>query len=244
MNENNKITFKNKCFKEMVIVLLAVGIGLISTIFITEAKKQTTDNIQQGLARNLIRFHVIANSDSQEDQALKLKVRDKILESMKSVLAKSNSIEESRELIINNIDYIKKIAEKEIYKNNKPYKVSVALENAKFPTKSYGDIVLPTGNYESLRVKIGNAKGKNWWCVMFPPLCFVDATHGVVPETSKKKLKNILTEEEYDSILSKNKNVKVPVKVKFKFVEMVNKSNKRDKKQNSILAFLFGNKIQ
>ena len=236
---NLKRKFLNKAFKEIVLVLIAIFIGLISTMFIHQAKEESAEEIQQGLANSLIRFHVIANSDSDEDQALKLKVRDTVLKKMQGYLKESNNIDLTRQILFNHIDEVKAIAEEVIKENDYSYKVKVSLGDADFPTKTYGDIVLPAGKYEALRIEIGNADGRNWWCVMFPPLCFVDVSQGVVPEKSKNELKNILTEEEYDSVLM-NKN-KREVKVKFKLVELIEKSNEKQKsKKTNIFAYIFG----
>ena len=123
---------------------------------------------------SLIRFHVIANSDTDEDQALKIKVKNKVIEYLYPYLSNSSSIEESRKIIIDNEDKVKQIAQKVIKDNNYSYGVKLELSHENFPEKSYGNIVLPQGNYEAFRIIIGSGQGRNWWCVMFPPLCFVD----------------------------------------------------------------------
>ncbi|MBZ4645403.1 MAG: stage sporulation protein [Petroclostridium sp.] len=196
-------------------VILAVIIGMICTIFISNY----SNSVQADLAHNLVRFHVVANSDSEEDQALKRSVRDRIINEMKEYFDESDNVDATKELIQRNIARIEEIAKDEIKKWNKDYDVKASLGIYPFPTKVYGDITLPAGNYEALRVVIGEGKGANWWCVLFPPLCFVDATHGVVPESSKQKLKNVLTEEEYKIITTANTDDEIPVQIKFKIVE-------------------------
>lgn len=89
-----------------------------------------------------------------------------------------------------------------------------------FPTKMYGDITLPAGTYEALRVVVGEGEGQNWWCVMFPPLCFVDATHGTIPDSVKEDLKNVLTKEEYSIVASADQEDEIPIEIKFKVVEI------------------------
>lgn len=145
---------------------------------------------------NIIRFHVIANSDSKPDQELKLEVRDRILEEVGEEFDSSKNIDESRKIIEENLNKIKNIAEDQIKKEGKDYKVEVSLGNDKFPTKTYGDLTLPAGEYEALKVVIGEGKGKNWWCVMFPPLCFVDITHSV----------SSVDEEEFKEEINKQEN--------------------------------------
>ena len=116
-----------------------------------------------------------------------------------------------------NLDKIQAIASQTIRENGYTYSVNVEVGNFSFPSKRYGDITLPPGYYDALRIKIGEAEGQNWWCVMFPPLCFVDVTSGVVPDESKEIMKENLSKEEFD-LISKNSN---EVKVKFKIVEVL-----------------------
>ncbi|HOA79987.1 MAG TPA: stage II sporulation protein R [Defluviitaleaceae bacterium] len=205
--------------REKTILLTSLICGFFITGIILHSTKEYSEKIQTGLAANVIRFHVIANSDSKEDQQIKEEVRDAILKEMTPLLADSDSIEKTRQIIINNSDKIKTIAEETINKSGKSYPVEVSLGPDIFPTKQYGDIVFPTGEYEALKVSIGKATWKNWWCVMFPPLCFVDVTHGVVPEESKEDLRKVLSEEEYKIVTQVNYDEDIPVKIKFKIVK-------------------------
>ena len=174
----------------------------------------------------LIRFHVIANSDTEEDQNLKLKVRDKVIEYLYPYLNESSSLEESRNIIISKEDEVKRIALKVIKENGYSYSVITELSKENFPEKSYGNITLPQGEYEAFRVIIGDGKGKNWWCVMFPPLCFIDVTKGQVQEEeSKNQLDKQVEQNKEDKKTEKNKeeNLKEDApKVKFKIVEIFN----------------------
>lgn len=218
--------------KDKWIILTSLLIGLLATGFVQS--RQYSETVSQGLEQNLIRFHVLANSDSEEDQNLKLKVRDAVLEEMQPILKKAQNIEESRNIINFNMDKIKNIAEEMIKQEGKDYEVTVALENTDFPTKKYGDVVLPSGEYEALRIIIGDGGGKNWWCVMFPPLCFVDITHGTIPEESKEELQKILTEEEFAVI---TQTEETPVKIKFKIVEWW-QERKQEKEEEKVLFFV------
>jgi stage II sporulation protein R len=200
-------------------LIFVLGFIIIFAIYIGYPYLEEMDRTKDGFKEEIIRFHVIANSDSNEDQALKLKVRDRILEEMDDKLGTCNSIQDSREAIKGNLDDIKYIALDEIHREGKEYDVDVSLGMDSFPTKSYGDITLPQGEYEALKVVIGEGKGKNWWCVMFPPLCFVDITHGV-SKNVEPSMKGIMTEDEYNSILTE----KPPeIKLKSKTVEIVDK---------------------
>lgn len=165
---------------------------------------------------SVFRLHVIANSDSTEDQNLKYIVRDKVLEYINSISGNETSKEDVINLARANINEIQKTAENTINENGYNYSVKLNIGNFAFPTKTYGDISFPAGFYDALKIEIGEAKGQNWWCVMFPPLCFVDVTSGIVPEESKEVIKENLSEEEYQ-LLSENSN---DINFKFKIVEM------------------------
>lgn len=181
---------------------------------------------QQSIASKIIRFHVIANSDTAADQALKLKVRDGILNYLTPKLNVSENLAKSREILKENNEEVLKISRKIIKDNGYCYNVVSSLETDNFPVKSYGDLTLPQGSYEAYRVIIGSGQGKNWWCVMFPPLCFVDLSKGQVSQTeSDKRIKKVLTEDEYKLIdsSSKDKPKEVKIQYKFKIVEFIKK---------------------
>lgn len=177
------------CFIISCFLLLTYGCG---------SSNVSSENISD----KLLRFHVIANSDSPGDQALKLKVRDKVLNEIGPKIETSKSKEETVSIIRDNMDTIKKIAADEIVRNGKDYSVSVYLGKSTFPAKSYSDITLPAGVYDALKIIIGQGSGKNWWCVMFPPLCFIDISHNITSEETENRMKTVLDDGEYDSILS------------------------------------------
>jgi len=197
---------------------------LVGCTSIPELKEDKTYNYEE-VKDVLIRFHVIANSDTQEDQDLKLKVRDKVIEYLYPYLNKSSSLEESRNIILSKEDEVKKIALKVIKENGYSYSLKVELSRENFPEKSYGNITLPQGEYEAFRVIIGKGEGKNWWCVMFPPLCFIDVTKGKVEDTeSENQLDKQVEQNKEDKKTENGKEVTnskddAP-KVKFKIVEI------------------------
>ncbi|AEV67342.1 stage II sporulation protein R [Acetivibrio clariflavus] len=197
-----------------------LAIIMVSLLITGIAFASYSENINSGLSQNLLRLHVIANSDSPEDQQLKRDVRDVILDYMKKELKDFDNVEDAKLQVGKNLDKIKTLAENEIRRQNKDYSVKVMLGNFPFPTKMYGDIALPAGNYEALRVVIGEGEGQNWWCVMFPPLCFVDATHGTIPDSVKEELKSVLTKEEYSIVASVDMEDEIPIEIKFKIVEI------------------------
>lgn len=182
------------------------------------------NNVQEDIASKIIRFHVIANSDSKNDQALKLKVRDKVLEYMQPKLKKSKSIDESRKIIQQNNQEIIAIANRVIKENGYNYSVRSTLSNENFPIKTYGNITLPQGRYEAYRIIIGNGEGQNWWCVMFPPVCFVDITKGEVSyKQTEAEMKRVLSPEEYKIVNNQlnSSNNKNDIKVQFKVLEII-----------------------
>ncbi len=174
-------------------------------------------NTQKNLANKVIRLHIIANSDSKVDQEIKLKVRDEIIKELSPMLVKATNIGESREIIFSNISNIEKIAN-DTLKKYCDYTASATLTQSNFPTKNYNNISFPAGEYEALKVTIGKGKGKNWWCVMFPPLCFTNSSISFSDE-SIETLKQTLSNEEFELISSKTPKVKV----KFKILELFNK---------------------
>jgi len=182
------------------------------------------NNINNALASGLIRFHVVANSDSPEDQQLKQKVRDAVIEFMRDKLADAENVAESMDIINNNIPVIIELAKNTVNKYGYNYQINASTGVYPFPTKRYGDITLPAGYYQALRVVIGNGEGENWWCVLFPPLCFVDAAHGKIPDSVKEQLKDTLTEEEFKIIDTAESEDEIPVRVKFKIVEFFQES--------------------
>lgn len=159
----------------------------------------------EDIVNEIIRFHVIANSNSDEDQSLKLKVRDKVIDFVSSKLSNSKSLDEARDFIINNKIDIEAIAQSVVNENGYSYNVASTLSRENFPDKVYGDVVFPQGEYEAYRILIGEAKGENWWCVMFPPLCFVDGT------------KEAVDSKEVINSLENNKEKAKDNKIKFKF---------------------------
>lgn len=145
--------------------------------------------IQHEFASQLIRFHVIANSDRLEDQTLKLHVRDVIVNEMRERFRHASSRQEAEEVLIKSMNEIKTVAEEQIKREGKDYQVAVMMGDYVFPTKTYGDLTLPAGNYHAVRVVIGEGKGKNWWCVLFPPLCFVDSVETLDKDQKAKGMK-------------------------------------------------------
>ena len=189
--------------------------------FISVSAYSYVANVSSDISESVFRLHVIANSDSTEDQNLKYKVRDSLLNYMNNICSNCASKQEAIEIVKEHQEEFKQVALNTIYEQGYSYNVNIEIGNFEFPTKHYGDISLPAGFYDALKVEIGEAKGQNWWCVMFPSLCFVDISSGVVPDESKEDLQNVLSDEEY-SLISDSSDY--GIQFKFKLLEFFTNS--------------------
>ena len=190
---------------------------ILLSLFILISAISYVDAVSNNIADSVFRLHVIANSDSKEDQELKLKVRDELLSYMNIISKDSTNKQEAMQIANEHKEEFIQIAVQVIKETGYNYTVNVQVGKADFPTNYYGDITFPAGTYDALKVQIGEAKGQNWWCVMFPPLCFVDVSTGIVPDNSKQELKQSLDNEEYDLISKTDNN---EISFKFKIVEL------------------------
>lgn len=177
-------------------------------------QQQKQQAMTEEIAGKIIRFHVKANSNSDADQELKLKVRDAIGAYMQPRLSGITDIEQSRQVVRENLRQIEEQAEAVIASEGYTYTVTATLGETDFPEKTYGRYTFPKGRYEALEVLIGDGAGDNWWCVMYPNLCFFNSTYEVVDEEAEKSLERVLTQEEYQSLME-HKNYEV----RFAFVD-------------------------
>jgi len=198
----------------MKVVRIIVGLGIIGVLLIgafwgtiREVSAMGTYNIDKAIdevklvptSDQLIRFHVLANSDSEQDQALKRAVRDAILKVVSPRLAVSQSLDESRQILKQVRPEMESIGRSVVKMWGKDYSVRTEFGHSSFPTKSYGSLVLPAGDYEALSVVIGKGQGSNWWCVLFPPLCFVDIDQSTAVQVDGKQgipIKNVIKQTE------------------------------------------------
>lgn len=198
------------------IFIVSIIIGL-AYAYITSKPNNDISTIQQGISHKIIRFHVIANSDSDADQALKLKVKEAVVNYTSELLCNSKSISETEDLLSSHTNDIISIANKVISENDYDYPVTAEITDTYFPTKSYGSYTFPPGTYRAFQIKIGEAKGKNWWCVLYPPLCFIDISHGTVNPESEELLKETLTTDEFQAVSDE-----YTVKYRFKYLTFLN----------------------
>lgn len=200
--------------KKINLYIFTISIILIISSIITYAQSVKSD-----LSDNILRLHIIANSDSEYDQMLKIKVRDAIISQTSGLFSNSASIDETKATAKANLEFFEKIAKETLEAENCTDTVYAQSGNFNFPVKRYGNVILPSGNYDAIRIVIGEGKGQNWWCVMYPPLCLVD---GAVEMTDKSEqyLKENLTEQEYRLITD---NSTPEFEIKFKLLELFSK---------------------
>ena len=184
----------------------------LSLLLVTESPRylqdKSTSNLQQQIATQVLRFHIRANSDTVADQQKKLRIKQSLLEWLTPILSENTSKSETIQCIRKNLPDIRK----EATRMAAPEPVTVTLQKEWFPEKTYGTCTFPEGIYDALRVDIGQAKGHNWWCVMFPPLCFVDETKG---DVDSKELEKELIGNNHERSYNSN------IECKFKIVEVI-----------------------
>lgn len=177
-------------------------------------KDKTTDPLQPEIAEKILRFHILANSDSEQDQQVKKKVRDAVGQYIGPMLESSKNLSETKRIVRNHMDEIVEVAESTLLKNGYRYGASAKLAKVTFPVKSYGEYTFPEGEYEALQVTLGEGKGHNWWCVLYPNMCFQGSVYEVVEEDAKEALREVLTPEEYEDVFRHGK-----FQIRFKFLE-------------------------
>lgn len=192
----------NKSFKLFSVLFLA---AIIAFSYISPFVK-TSENISS----EVFRLHILANSDSDEDQALKLKVRNEVLNCGESLFKNCSSLSEAVEIGKENTELFKNAAQKCIIENGYAYPVKVYVDKEYFNTRKYNQITMPGGVYNALKIEIGQAKGHNWWCVMFPAIC--------LPGVSEDEIDQYLSDDEIELLNSGNK-----YKIRFKIVEIYEK---------------------
>ncbi len=176
--------------------------------------RSPSHKLQEGIAGRILRFHVIANSDTKDDQELKKKVRDQIGAYLGTELSGVDGLKECEQEVKKRLPKIEECAREAILAEGYDYPVKAMVKDCGFPEKTYGGYTFPGGTYRALNVVIGEGAGENWWCVMYPNLCFANSVYEVVDEDAKKELKAVLTEEEYAEIVAEGK-----IKVGFKYLK-------------------------
>lgn len=172
------------------------------------------DFLQPSIATKILRFHVIANSDSECDQAVKEDVRDAVGVYLQPLLEEAESLEETKQIVGKNIRSIIEISKKTLREKGYEYEVSARITTTEFPEKSYGSYTFPKGEYEALQIVIGEGSGQNWWCVLYPNMCFRGSVFEVVEEEAGEALREVLSPWEYADVFDSGK-----IELRFKFLE-------------------------
>lgn len=179
--------------------------------------------LQQGIADEVLRFHVLANSDSEEDQRVKYVVRDEVLDWLQAAMEEEDAgisavgsggssppdRQQTLDFLAGHLEALERAADQALIREGADYRAEAVIETCWFPDRTYGECTFPAGYYEALRLKLGEAQGQNWWCVLYPRLCFQDCVHAVVEEDQMVQLEGVLTEEEYESLLKEPSGWKI-----------------------------------
>lgn len=230
INSDKKKINTGSCLSSAVLLLL------LSVFLNTAVLAAHRSVLQQGIAEEVLRFHVLANSDSEEDQDVKYLVRDAVLSWMSEAMRETHSASEAgspseasnssgktvsaavpasseREMTLQflseNLSAIEEIADGVLREQGMSYRASAEICSSYFPDRTYGDCTFPAGWYEALRIKLGAAEGQNWWCLLYPCLCFSDCLRAVVEEDGLLRLEEVLTVEEYESLLRSPRQWKI-----------------------------------
>ena len=190
------------------------------------ARQQGGEALAARIAPEILRFHILANSDSDEDQQLKLEVKGLVIDYVSRNLGDSATKAQTAGWLLDNREAIEDMAHSYLVSRGKDYPVTLELAQDYFPTKAYGDMVFPCGTYDAARITIGSGRGHNWWCVLYPPLCYTDAMNAVVPETSRETLKALIPDEDYEALLPESQRTghetgKPRVQVRFRLAELL-----------------------
>lgn len=196
-----------KIFKRLVL-------SALTGVMATSAASAYCERTMSDISASVVRFHILANSDSEKDQDVKLKVRDDVAGYVAPMLAKSQSAKQTEKILAANLKNIEEFTNESLKKYGCEYGAAAVLGNFDFPERKYENATFPSGNYKALRIILGNGEGHNWWCVLYPQLCF-SSEDGALTEDGYSRLKDSLTEGEYKMITSQGR-----VNFKLKIVEM------------------------
>ena len=197
---------RSRCsFKEHLFLTLSASCLALSLICFTAWTREKEERVAEALAPQVLRFHVLANSDSEADQNVKKQVRDAVGAYIEPYLLECENIEETRATVNDHMDEIIAVSKETLAANGFTYGASAELTHTDFPEKTYGDYTFPEGNYEALEITLGDGAGHNWWCVLYPNMCFRGSVYEVVEDEAKENLKEVLTPDEYESIFDSGK---------------------------------------
>ncbi len=192
-------------------LLMSASCFLLSLLCCVLWGYQKDKDLAGRIAPSLLRFHVLANSNSSKDQAIKTDVRSFVLQLLRGCSAGSK--EELSSYINDHRQSLEAETNAYLAQKGCDYEAVISVTKAYFPTKAYGDLVLPCGTYDTVQVELGQARGRNWWCVLYPKLCFIDATHSILPQSSRQELQMLLSEEDYQSLFENPSRIRIRLKL-------------------------------
>ncbi len=217
--------------KRLVIIILLFIISFYFYINMADARAE----MQKSISEKLIRFHILANSNEEYDQNLKIAIKDEVINYLSGFMENVESVEGARQILIQEEENLDHIARRTIEEWGYDYDVKIYLKEESFPLKSYGTISLPPGKYNALKIVIGEGRGDNWWCVMFPPLCFIDLTLGnIAITTSEDRMSKFLSEDEFAFVLGDDSKIKFRFKI-FEFFQAF--KHKEDRLNGGVNGF-------
>lgn len=191
-------------YRNRVLLITAIIMAAFFTAWTVRERgiliEERTRTATEELSQQVLRFHVLADSDSAEDQEVKMKVKEAVVEYLQDSMPEDKSLQGTRQFVKKHLEDIETVAAQTVLEAGSNDPVTAKLETDSFPEKTYGDVTFPEGEYEALRILIGSGKGHNWWCCLYPNLCFTDAVHAKVVPEDKRKLEEILDEDTYDMI--------------------------------------------
>lgn len=198
--------------------LVAAVFCLTAVFYVFYGKAQDPSMVYE----QVLRFHIRANSDCEEDQRVKLLVKDAVIREAQDILLKEKNAtvhgrlecltkQETKRILGSHLDALKQVAGQVLREQGKDQEVSIYFTKEEFPVKCYGDMTFPAGTYEALRIDLGKGQGHNWWCMLYPSLCFYDSSYGVVSEESKQVFSDLLPAEDYEELLTSD-DAKIEVK--------------------------------
>lgn len=187
---------------------ICLGISLITACLLTAwaviergaLVEARAGHASEQLAGQVLRFHVLADSDSEKDQQVKMQVKSAVISYLQEEMGEKRSLSGTKEFVAAHLEEIRELAEQTVRQENSGDAVTAELVTDEFPEKTYGDVTFPAGTYEALRICIGSGKGHNWWCCLYPNLCFTDAVCGQVVPEDKEELEGVLDEDAYEMI--------------------------------------------
>lgn len=189
--------------------LLSFGCLLLAMLLTLAQVQKGREALADRLSPSLLRFHILANSDSSKDQQIKLEVRSLILDYMQECLDEDAGKKETVQYLQKNKAAVEQLADHYLEQKGFDYHTKLELTNCYFPTRVYGDLVFPCGYYDAARITLGKGDGHNWWCVLYPRLCFVDAVCNEAPEASRHRLETELEQGDYLALQDNRPNIKI-----------------------------------